>query len=60
MVAYELGKEVGAGGGGGLELLRGGHVLATTEAIVRAAMGNIKADQLDEAGRGGSSRVMRG
>jgi nucleoside phosphorylase len=49
VVAYELGKELGAGGGG-LELLRAGHVLATTEAIVRAAIGKIKAEQPDEAG----------
>ncbi|KAK3297857.1 nucleoside phosphorylase domain-containing protein [Chaetomium fimeti] len=48
VVAYDLGKEAGAGG---LQLLRAGHVLATTDTIVRAAIGKIKADHPNEARR---------
>jgi nucleoside phosphorylase len=39
LIAYDLGKETGSDG---FQLLRGGHVLAVTEAVVRAAIGNIK------------------
>jgi nucleoside phosphorylase len=39
LIAYELGKETGADG---FQLLRCGHVLATTETIVRSAIGSIK------------------
>jgi hypothetical protein len=39
LIAYELGKEIG---GDGFQLLRFGHVLATTETIVRSAIGSIK------------------
>jgi hypothetical protein len=39
LVAYDLGKEIGAGG---FQPLRSGHVLATTETVVRSAIGSIK------------------
>lgn len=39
LVAYDLGKETGKDG---FQPLRFGHVLATTEAVVRAAIGSIK------------------
>ncbi|KAH6851131.1 nucleoside phosphorylase domain-containing protein [Chaetomium sp. MPI-CAGE-AT-0009] len=48
VVAYELGKETGTGS---LQLLRAGHVLATTETIVRAAIGKIKVDYPNETRR---------
>lgn len=38
LIAYELGKE----GKEGFQLLRGGHVLANTETVVRSAIGSIK------------------
>jgi hypothetical protein len=38
LVAYELGKETADG----FQLLKGGHVLAVTETVVRAAIGNIR------------------
>ncbi|CAH0019563.1 unnamed protein product, partial [Clonostachys rhizophaga] len=38
LVAYDLGKETEDG----FQLLRGGHVLAVTETVVRAAIGNIQ------------------
>jgi hypothetical protein len=38
VVAYDLGKETGDGS----QLLRGGHVLAATETVVRSAIGIIK------------------
>lgn len=38
LIAYELGKETGDG----FQLLRGGHVLAVTEPIIRSAIGKIK------------------
>ncbi|KAG5785412.1 hypothetical protein H9Q73_000993 [Fusarium xylarioides] len=39
LVAYDLGKETGAGG---FKPLRSGHVLATTETVVRSAIGSIR------------------
>ncbi len=39
LIAYELGKETGKDG---FQLLRLGHVLATTETVVRSAIGSIK------------------
>ncbi|KAH6613466.1 nucleoside phosphorylase domain-containing protein [Chaetomium tenue] len=48
VVPYDLGKEVG-GAGPGLQLLRAGHMLGSTEPIVRAAIGKIKADHGKEA-----------
>jgi nucleoside phosphorylase len=39
LVAYDLGKETA---GDGFQLLRFGHVLATTEVVVRSAIGSIK------------------
>ncbi|KAJ3494398.1 hypothetical protein NLG97_g4106 [Lecanicillium saksenae] len=45
-VAYELGKETAEDG---LQLLHHGHILATTETIVRSAIGNIQLDSPDEA-----------
>jgi nucleoside phosphorylase len=41
LVAYELGRETGTDG---LQLLRFGHVLATTETVVRSAIGSIKVE----------------
>ncbi|OAQ99110.1 hypothetical protein LLEC1_03957 [Akanthomyces lecanii] len=38
LIAYDLGKETGDG----FQLLRYGHVLASTETVVRAAIGSIK------------------
>lgn len=46
LIAYDLGKETGD-----LQLLRGGRVLATTETVVRSAIGSIKLDQPDDAKR---------
>lgn len=39
LIAYDLGKETGSDG---FQLLKGGHVLAVTEPLVRAAIGSIK------------------
>lgn len=39
LIAYDLGKESAADG---FQLLRGGHVLAVTEPVVRSAIGSIK------------------
>jgi nucleoside phosphorylase len=39
LIAYDLGKETGKDG---FQLLRSGHVLAATEAIVRSAIGSIR------------------
>ncbi|KAH7011238.1 nucleoside phosphorylase domain-containing protein [Ilyonectria destructans] len=39
LIAYDLGKETGQDG---FQLLRLGHVLATTETVVRSAIGSIK------------------
>jgi nucleoside phosphorylase len=39
LIAYDLGKDLGAGG---FQLLRDGHVLASTETVVRSAIQNIK------------------
>ncbi|XTI92012.1 hypothetical protein V2W45_1333867 [Cenococcum geophilum] len=39
LIAYDLGKETGQSG---FQLLRFGHVLATTETVVRSAIGSIK------------------
>jgi nucleoside phosphorylase len=39
LIAYDLGKETGQNG---FQLLRLGHVLATTETVVRSAIGSIK------------------
>ncbi|KAJ5404144.1 hypothetical protein N7509_004015 [Penicillium cosmopolitanum] len=39
LIAYDLGKDTGAGG---FQLLRDGHVLANTETVVRSAIQNIK------------------
>jgi nucleoside phosphorylase len=39
LIAYDLGKETGQNG---FQLLRFGHVLATTETVVRSAIGSIK------------------
>lgn len=39
LVAYDLGKETGQDG---VQLLRSGHVLDTTETVVRSAIGSIK------------------
>ncbi|EAQ86839.1 hypothetical protein CHGG_08092 [Chaetomium globosum CBS 148.51] len=49
VVAYDLGRETGTSGG--LQLLRAGHVLESTEPIVRAAIEEIKADRANEAER---------
>ncbi|CEJ88496.1 Putative Pfs, NACHT and WD domain protein [[Torrubiella] hemipterigena] len=45
LIAYDLGKETASGG---FQLLRGGHVLAVTETVVRAAIGSIKAQAPDD------------
>ncbi|TQV93583.1 kinesin light chain 1 and [Cordyceps javanica] len=45
LIAYDLGKETGSDG---FQLLRGGHVLAVTETVVRAAIGSIKAQAPDD------------
>ncbi|EON98166.1 putative nacht and wd domain protein [Phaeoacremonium minimum UCRPA7] len=39
LIAYDLGKETGKDG---FQLLRFGHVLATTETVIRSAIGSIK------------------
>lgn len=46
LVAYELGKETKEG----FHLLRGGHVLALTEKVVRSAIGKIKLQEPDDMG----------
>ncbi|KAF7539268.1 hypothetical protein G7054_g2248 [Neopestalotiopsis clavispora] len=45
LIAYDLGKETSRG----FEPLKGGHVLATTEAIVRSAIGKIKVEAPHDA-----------
>jgi hypothetical protein len=45
LVAYELGKETDKDG---FQLLRGGHILAITETVVRAAIGNIQLQAPDD------------
>ncbi|KAF3938967.1 hypothetical protein ABW19_dt0202954 [Dactylella cylindrospora] len=45
VVPYELGKQTAAG----LQLLRSGHILATTERVVMSAITDIKLQSLDEA-----------
>ncbi|KAJ6781678.1 hypothetical protein PWT90_07758 [Aphanocladium album] len=45
LIAYDLGKETSSDG---FQLLRGGHVLAVTETVVRAAIGSIKAQAPDD------------
>lgn len=45
LVAYDLGKETTDDG---FQLLRGGHVLATTETVIRSAIGSIKLHAPDE------------
>lgn len=46
LVAYDLGKETGEDG---LKLLQMGHVLATTEPLVRSAIGSIKLNAPNDA-----------
>nr|WNT93879.1 putative transcriptional regulator [Emericellopsis sp.] len=46
LVAYDLGKETADG----FQLLKGGHVLAVTETVVRAAIGNIRLQAPDDIG----------
>lgn len=46
LIAYDLGKETGQNG---LQLLHGGRVLASTETVVRSAMGNIRLIDMDRA-----------
>ncbi|KAK1837667.1 TPR domain protein (kinesin light chain), partial [Colletotrichum chrysophilum] len=46
LVAYDLGKETGPDG---FQLLRFGHVLATTETVVRSAIGSIKLNAPNDA-----------
>ncbi|KAI7911451.1 hypothetical protein M0657_010955 [Pyricularia oryzae] len=46
LVAYDLGKETAESG---FQLLRHGQVLATTETVIRSAIGNIKLDAPDDA-----------
>ncbi|EED19577.1 Pfs, NB-ARC and TPR domain protein [Talaromyces stipitatus ATCC 10500] len=45
LIAYDLGKETK----NGFQPLRGGHVLSTTEKIVRAAIGHIKIESPNDA-----------
>jgi nucleoside phosphorylase len=45
LIAYDLGKETGEDG---FQLLRGGHVLALTETVVRSAIGNIRLQAPDD------------
>jgi hypothetical protein len=45
LIAYDLGKETGDG----FQLLRGGHVLAITEQVIRSAIGRIKAHAPNDA-----------
>jgi nucleoside phosphorylase len=47
LVAYDLGKETSTNG---FQLLRGGHVLAMTETVVRSAIGYIKRQAPDDVG----------
>jgi hypothetical protein len=46
LIAYSLGKETGSDG---FKLLHHGHVLATTETVVRSAIGSIKLKAPNEA-----------
>lgn len=46
LIAYDLGKETDKDG---FQLLRFGHVLATTETVVRSAIGNIKLEAPDDS-----------
>ncbi|KAM3552686.1 hypothetical protein MY1884_007076 [Beauveria asiatica] len=45
LIAYDLGKETSYDG---FQLLRGGHILAVTETVVRAAIGSIKEQAPDD------------
>ncbi|KAI2470745.1 purine and uridine phosphorylase [Annulohypoxylon bovei var. microspora] len=46
LIAYDLGKETAADG---FQLLRSGHVLATTEPVIRSAIGSLKWSAPNEA-----------
>ncbi|KAJ5645897.1 hypothetical protein N7490_002269 [Penicillium lividum] len=45
LIAYDLGKETAEDG---FQLLRGGHVLAMTETVIRSAIGNIRLHAPDD------------